>query len=265
MRGGTTSRAVPPWHRPSPSLGGPRARLGLGRESETAAPTLSQTRPRQDANPVRLDPQRGIGDPGLHVSAGERALRPAYIGENKFFRRRPRAQSRAPSSRRRKCRAGLLPSLVLYRCRPPQHQRLCSVPAYTLFRAEQAKIDRLAHLEVADRRGMNPIATIIGRLDEVRIIGAAHDLVEVDHRIKVGPLADPPRGLSGAVKLKHGRHLRLAPRTQQAHPRAQTIANLISCLRMYVSSNTAAAPNVPLFSAPPRRQSCPMRSTHAAS
>ena len=64
-------------------------------------------------------------------------------------------------------------------------------PSSALFRAEQAEIDRPAHLEVADRRGMNAIPAIIGRFEEVRIIGAAHDLVEVDHRIKIRPLADP--------------------------------------------------------------------------
>src|SRR5208282_2729900 len=41
-----------------------------------------------------------------------------------------------------------------------------------LFRIEQADIDRLAHLEVTDRRRMNAVATIIGRVEKVRIIGA---------------------------------------------------------------------------------------------
>src|SRR3954469_22266354 len=75
---------------------------------------------------------------------------------------------------------------------PPcaQFYRRCSARC-RLWRIEQAEVDRLAHLEVAERRWMNPVAAIVCRIEQVRIARAAHDLVEIEHPIKASARANP--------------------------------------------------------------------------
>src|SRR5262249_23620447 len=70
---------------------------------------------------------------------------------------------------------------------------------------EDAEVDGFAHLEIADRRGMNVVAAI-ERLDhQVGFRRIAHDRVEIEHRIEARILADP------RVDLSFHLVLRLAP------------------------------------------------------
>src|SRR5258706_8052726 len=56
---------------------------------------------------------------------------------------------------------------------------------------EQPEVDGFAHLEIADGRGMNAVTAIIRDLEEIGIVLAAHDLVEVEHGIEARTFPDP--------------------------------------------------------------------------
>src|SRR3989442_12190337 len=60
-----------------------------------------------------------------------------------------------------------------------------------LLSEKQSEIDRLAHLEISNRRRMDAIAAVVSRTDEIRIRWAAHDLVKIDHAIKARLRANP--------------------------------------------------------------------------
>jgi len=69
-----------------------------------------------------------------------------------------------------------------------RYQSLCYGP---LLAEEQAEIDRLAHLEIADGRRMDAITAVIGWVDEVAVAWAANDLIEVDYTVKSRFRANP--------------------------------------------------------------------------
>src|SRR5947209_4334584 len=59
-----------------------------------------------------------------------------------------------------------------------------------LFPFEQAEIDRLAEQEIAVRRGMDSVAAVVGHVDDLGVARVAYQLVEVEHGVEAGLLAD---------------------------------------------------------------------------
>src|SRR5882724_231495 len=56
---------------------------------------------------------------------------------------------------------------------------------------KQVQVYELAHLKIAERRWVNPIAAIVGNAQEIGIGRAAHDAVEIDDAVEGTASSNP--------------------------------------------------------------------------